>query len=307
MVLISIVIPIQNEVSLLQELIIRVKNAVASITEEFEIILIDDGSEDESWNLIHLEALKEQRIKGVRLSRNFGQHSAISAGLESASGSWIVVMDGDLQDRPEVIPELYWKALEGFEIVFVARQSRPESKIYRFFQKLFYSILRKLSSSNFDEKQANFSIISRRVVDAIRKLNENLIFYPSTVLWLGFTRTSIEANHGIRFSGRSSYNLVKRIKLAIRIVVSSSEKILYLSIYTGLIMLMITLFWIGYELFQKIVLDHDFIWWHILIISLFLSTSLVLISIGILGKYIGYLLDEVKRRPSYVIFDKINF
>jgi dolichol-phosphate mannosyltransferase len=142
---ISVVVPVLNESSLIAELISRVVSNLEKLTSDFEIILIDDGSEDNTWEIISKYSLIEQRIKGLKLSRNFGHHYAITAGINHTGGDWVVVMDGDLQDRPEVIPELYAKAQEGFEIVFVSRKNRPEKIYYRLAQKTFYVILRFLS------------------------------------------------------------------------------------------------------------------------------------------------------------------
>ena len=138
----SVVIPVFNENSLINELIRRVKLNVEKITQDYEIILVDDGSSDSTWEKISAEAILEKRIKGIKFSRNFGHHYAITAGLHEVAGQWVVVMDGDLQDRPEVIPELYSKAQEGFEVVFVSRKNRPEKLYYRIAQRLFYIILR---------------------------------------------------------------------------------------------------------------------------------------------------------------------
>ena len=146
----SVVIPVYNESSLIDELLKRVKTNVKSITEDYEIIIVDDGSQDNTWNSIENEAKSESRIKGIKFSKNFGHHYAITAGLHNSKGEWVVVMDGDLQDRPEVIPELYKKSQEGFDVVFVSRQNRPESLHYRVTQKIFYWLLRVLSGIDFD-------------------------------------------------------------------------------------------------------------------------------------------------------------
>ena len=160
----SVVVPVYNESSLIEELIRRVTINVKKITEDFEIIVVDDGSKDQTWELIEKEAKTENRIKGVKFSRNFGHHYAITAGLHNSTGEWVVVMDGDLQDRPEVIPDLYKKVQEGFDVVFVSRQNRPEKLYYRVAQKFFYWILRIFSGIDFDSRQANFSIINKNLI-----------------------------------------------------------------------------------------------------------------------------------------------
>ena len=153
MVHLSVVIPVYNESSLIDELVKRVKTNVKLITEDYEIIIVDDGSQDNTWNSIENEAKLENRIKGIKFSRNFGHHYAITAGLHNSEGEWVVVMDGDLQDRPVVIPDLYKKSQEGFDVVFVSRQNRPEKLYYRMAQKIFYMILRKMSGIDFNSRK----------------------------------------------------------------------------------------------------------------------------------------------------------
>jgi dolichol-phosphate mannosyltransferase len=231
----SVVIPVLNESSLIEELVKRVTTNLKKITEDFEIIIVDDGSQDKTWDLVEKESRNETRIKAIKFSRNFGHHYAITAGLHRANGDWVVVMDGDLQDRPEVIPELYKKSQEGFDVVFVSRQNRPEKLYYRMAQKIFYWILRNLSGIDFDSSQANFSIISKRVVEAFKIFPENTRFYGSTIKWLGFKSSYILADHGSRHSGKPSYTLRKRIKLAVDIILSFSDRPLKMAIGLGII------------------------------------------------------------------------
>jgi glycosyltransferase involved in cell wall biosynthesis len=300
----SIVIPLFNEGTLVEELIKRVKLNSKTVTQEFEIILVDDGSTDSTWGKIENGAKQDSRVKGIKFSRNFGHHYALTAGLHHAVGEWVVVMDGDLQDRPEVIPELYNKVIEGFDIVFVSRRNRPERIYYRIIQKIFYWILRRLSGINFDSSQANFSILNRKVVEAFKNFPENARFYASTIKWLGFSRTEILADHGQRFSGTPSYTLRKRIKLAADIILSFSERPLKFSIGMGLLMSLISLsitFWVTYNFFF---LGYLVSAWMAVATAIFLSTGIILTVIGISGIYIGEIFRQVKNRPLYVI-DKI--
>lgn len=300
----SIVIPLFNEGTLVEELIRRVKLNSKVVTQEFEIILVDDGSTDFTWEKIENGAKQDRRVKGIKFSRNFGHHYALTAGLHHAVGEWVVVMDGDLQDRPEVIPELYNKVIEGFDIVFVSRRNRPERIYYKIIQKIFYWILRRFSGINFDSSQANFSILNRKVVEAFKNFPENTRFYASTIKWLGFRRTEILADHGQRFSGTPSYTLSKRIKLAADVILSFSERPLKFSIGLGLLMSLISLsisFWVTYNFFF---LDYLVSAWMAVATAIFLSTGIILTVIGISGIYIGEIFRQVKNRPLYVI-DKI--
>jgi dolichol-phosphate mannosyltransferase len=186
MIEISIVAPIYNETDTVSEFINQVVSCVSELTNDYEIILIDDGSQDETWSKIEEKVILNKKIKAYRFSRNFGQHYAITAGLFKSNGNWTVVMDSDLQDRPEIIGALYQKAKQGFDVVFVSRKNRPEGYAYLLMQKLFYLILNLFSGIKFDNRQANFSILNRKVVEAFKHFPENARFYGATIKWLGF-------------------------------------------------------------------------------------------------------------------------
>jgi glycosyltransferase involved in cell wall biosynthesis len=306
MVHVSVVIPVLNESSLIPELISRVKLNLEKFTSDFEIILVDDGSSDETWKSISTAATNERRIRGIKFSRNFGHHYAITAGLNKSSGDWVVVMDGDLQDRPEVIPDLYQKSQEGYEIVFVSRQNRPEKLYYRIAQKMFYFILNKLSGIRFDSRQANFSIITRKVVNAFKDFPEYARFYGSTILWLGFSRTFIVADHGSRYSGRSSYTFKKRIQLALDVILSFSERPLKFAIYLGLIISSISIIGSAWIFIRTLKWGYSVLGWPSLIFSIFFLGGIILTVLGIMGIYIGRIFQQVKNRPLYIISSQIN-
>ena len=297
----SIVIPLLNEESLIHELVNRVKFNATKITEDFEIILVDDGSSDSTWDKIKIQSETENRIKAVKFSRNFGHHYAITAGLKYSNGDWVVVMDGDLQDRPEVIPDLYSRAQDGFDVVFVSRVNRPEGVIYKLAQKSFYLLLRIFSGIKYDSSFANFSIISKQVVQSFSSFTENTRFYSTTVNWLGFNRTSIEASHGKRHSGKSSYSFSKRLKLAIDIIISFSERPLYLAILFGLLTSLFSVlifFWITIGAFRS---EFTVLGWPSIMAAILFIGGMILTVIGILGVYLGRIYREVKFRPLYIV------
>lgn len=301
----SVVVPVYNESSLIKELVKRVKSNVKLITEDFEIILIDDGSYDQTWELIESEAIQEKRIKGIKFSRNFGHHYAITAGLHNATGEWVVVMDGDLQDRPEVIPDLYKKAQTGFDVVFVSRQNRPEKLYYRIAQKFFYRMLRLLSGIDFDSSQANFSIISKKVVEAFKSFPENARFYGSTVKWLGFSTSFVKADHGIRYSGKPSYTLQKRINLATEIILSFSDRPLKASIWFGFTLSAASIIFLSSIIIKSNYSGYEIIGWASLMSVILFSTGVILIVIGISSIYIAGIFRQVKNRPLYIVDKKI--
>lgn len=302
----SVVVPVLNESTLIEELITQIKLNSQKITEQFEIIIIDDGSIDQTWDLIAKFAGKDKRIRGIKFSRNFGHHYAITAGLQKSIGEWVVVMDGDLQDRPEVIQKLYKKAQEGYDIVFVSRINRPEAWYYLITQKIFYWFLSFLSGIEFDNKQANFSIINRKVVAAFNEFPENSRFYVSTIKWLGFNNSFVTAEHGKRFSGKPSYTLRKRIKLAVDVIVAFSERPLRFSIYLGLSVSLFSILGAIYILIKAFLQGFSVVGWSSLIISVFFFGGILLIVLGILGVYIGQIFKEVKSRPLFVISENIN-
>jgi glycosyltransferase involved in cell wall biosynthesis len=303
----TVVIPILDEENLIEELLKRVVENCSKITNEYEIILVDDGSTDNTWRKISTATESNQKIKALRLSRNFGHHYAITAGLHSSSGEWVVVMDGDLQDRPEVIPDLYEKAQEGYEVVFVSRQNRPEPLYYQLLQKVFYLLLRVLSGLNFDSNQANFSIINKKVVNAFKVFPENSRFYGSTILWLGFKRAKIFADHGERFIGNSSYTFRKRVKLAFDIILAFSERPLKFAIGIGLLVSTLSILGAIWLFYGSLTRGFTVSGWSSLMVSLFFFSGVILIVLGILGIYLGRVFQEVKKRPLYVVSEWENF
>src|SRR5580704_5039642 len=202
---ISVIIPVYKAADSLFELAERLTNSLQKITSEYEIILVEDGSLDRSWETV-LEVYKNYSyIKALKLSRNFGQHSALTAALDYAHGDWIVIMDCDLQDQPEEIEKLYSKAMENYDSVFGARVNRQDSLFKRLTSRCFYALLTYLSGSKMDPATGNFGIYSRRVMNEVKQMNEQLRWYPAMIRWTGFRTTTIEIAHAARSVGKSSY------------------------------------------------------------------------------------------------------
>ena len=302
----TIVAPAYNEESLIKEFIKEVTLQVEKITPDYEVIIVDDGSMDLTWSEITKECESNKKIKGIKLSRNFGHHYAITAGLFASKGQWTVVMDSDLQDRPEVIVDLLKKAQEGFDVVFVNRVDRPESVLYKMCQRFFYFILNILSGLDFDSRQANFSIISEKVVRAFKSLPENGRFYGSSIKWLGFEKTAIEAKHGNRLSGKPSYTIRKRIRLATEIILSFSERPLIFSVILGLFVSFLALCLTFLVLFKSISEGFEVSGWASLIVSILFTSGGILTMIGLLGIYVGRIYTEVKSRPLFIVSERKN-
>ena len=304
---ISVVAPIFREEGNVRELCRRLYEALSKITEDFEIVLVEDGGGDKSWTIISEIAGDEPRIKGLRFSRNFGQHYAITAGLDAVDGDWVVVMDGDLQDRPEVIPDIYAKAQEGYHVVFVERRQRPESWLYKLAQRSFYRLFRFLAATEYNPAHGNFSIISREVVNHYRKLHENLRFYGGIVTWLGFRHASIQAQHGTRHAGTGGYTLGKRVRLAAQMIVAHSELPLRISVGLGLVMAVLSFLYGTVIVLRAIFDDVSVEGWASIIVSIYFVGGTIMVLLGILGIYIGKMHNEIKHRPLYVVTERIGF
>jgi polyisoprenyl-phosphate glycosyltransferase len=300
---ISVVAPVYNQRSkTLVELIQRLSASISLITEEFEIVLVDDGSANDAWSTISEIARGNPRVRGYQLARNFGQHVAITAGLDYANGNWVVVMDADLQDRPEVIPELYAKAQQGYDVVFVNREQRPESFAYRMIAASFYLILNALSGQSYDRLQGNFSIVSAKAVRAFRLLREPGRFYGGMLRWVGFKHGNINASHAAPDAGRTSYSFLKRLRLALGIIVSFSTRLLYVSIVMGLIMAVASFVMAGFIVMDKILYpEYPLQGWPSLMTAIFFTAGVTNVAIGLTGIYVGQILQQTRGRPLYVV------
>lgn len=300
---VSVVAPVYNQRSeTLAELVRRVSTAVSAISQDFEIILIDDGSANDAWRVIGKLARVNPKVRGFHLARNFGQHVAITAGLDHADGDWVVVMDADLQDRPEVIPELYAKAQEGFDVVFVNRAQRPEPLIYRIATAIFYWVFNALSGQGYNRLQGNFSIVSGQAVRAFRLLREPDRFYGGILRWVGFRHASITAAHAAADGGLSSYSLAKRIRFAFNLIVGFSTRLLYVSIVIGLLMALVSFIMASFIIIEKFLQpQYPLPGWPSVMTAIFFTAGVTNVTIGLTGIYIAQILQQTKGRPLYVV------
>jgi dolichol-phosphate mannosyltransferase len=304
--LLSIISPVYNAQSVLPELISRIKAAVARLTVDLEIILVDDASPDDSWLEIERLASIHPEIKGIKLSRNFGQHYAITAGLDAAEGEWVLVMDCDLQDRPEEIPALYHKALEGFDVVLARRASRQDGFIKRLSSKLFYRTLAWLTGSKQDESISNFGIYHRKVIREICGLRESIRYFPTMVKWVGFRQTTIDVTHAPRENGKSNYNFKRLFDLALDIMLAYSDKPIRLTVKFGLLVAATGFVFALYTLYRYLHGDIIVAGYASLIISLWLLSGFILITLGMVGLYVGKTFEGVKNRPIYIVEKRVG-
>ena len=298
---ISVVSPVYGCCASLNDLYDRLKESLSTISEDFEIIFVNDASPDDSWNTIKALVAKDDRVKGINLSRNFGQHKAIAAGLAHAKGDWVVVMDCDLQDQPEEIIKLYNKAQEGYDAVFGQRIGRQHSRRKRWASRAFIAVYDYLSDSKTDPTIGNFSIISRKVVEGLKKLKEQHHPYTFFVIWLGFKRTYVEIEHAKREVGESSYNFKRLIQLAMDNIVSQSNKLLQMSIKFGFGLASFSALYALYIVIKYFMTDEIVPGWTSVMVSIYFIGGLLFANLGLIGLYIGKIFDETKNRPLYVI------
>lgn len=297
----SIISPVYNAEQLVDELVRRIQLTVEPLTTNYEIVLVDDCGPDNSWERIAAQVCRDPRIKGIKLSRNFGQHRAITAGLEHCSGEWIVVMDCDLQDQPEEIPKLLAEAYRGNDIVFARRIDRQDTALKRLSSWSFYQMLSYLTETRQDPAIANFGIYHRKVINAILSLRESIRYFPTMVRWVGFRTSSVAVEHAERSVGKSSYSFKGLLYLALDIILAYSDKPLRLTVKLGLTIsvitfLMVLIILIRFATGQIVVLGYTS-----MIISIWFFSGLLLSVLGIIGLYVGKVFEQVKNRPLYLI------
>ena len=302
---ISVVIPVYGCGNSLYELHNRLIETLEKINSGFEIIMVNDSSPDEAWDVIIELANKDFRVKGINFSRNFGQHYAITAGLDNCSGKWVVVMDCDLQDQPEEILRLYNTALEGYDVVFGRRKSRKDKFIKKLLSKIFYRVFDYFTENNSDSTISNFGIYAQNVIQNFLKFKEQNRLFPLLVKWQGYTTSYIDVEHANRKTGKSSYNFSKLFNLAIDIIISQSNKPLRISIKFGFAMAFFSMIYLIYLVIRKFSLDIPLGWTSIMV-AIFFIGGLILANLGLIGLYIGKIYNEIKNRPLYLIKDKIG-
>ena len=303
---ISVVSPVYRSQSLVKPFVERVVAVLNELKVSYEIILVDDGSPDLSWQQIEHVCKQDERVKGILLSRNFGQHYAITAGLDAAKGNWIVVMDSDLQDRPEEIKALYQKAGEGFEVVMCRRNMRTDGWLKKTGSRLFYRFLSFITGKKIDHTIANFGIYHKNVIDTLVSMRESIRNFPMMVLWVGFNTTTINVQHGTRDEGKSGYNLKKLLKLGLDTVLSYSDKPLEIVAATGLLISVCTLIAGIITLFRYFNHSITVQGYTSLLLSIWFLSGLIIATLGIVGLYVGKIFQGIKQRPLYVTRKTVN-
>ena len=300
---ISVVSPIYGCPSAIPELCMRLHSVLQGMVQDYEIILVEDGSPDDSWQRICCECEKDSRVVGVKLSRNFGQHYAITAGLDFALGEWVVVMDCDLQDRPEDIVALYAKALEGKkDIILARRMGRKDHWRKRFCSIVFYRVFSWLTGTCIDPSVGTFRMMHRKTVVAFRKMGEVHRLFGGMVQWLGFDVGYVEVSHSQRHEGKSSYSMRGLLKLGIDGILSFSTRPLLFGVGIGAGFALLASLYAVYLLMRLLLVGPFGVagWITVVLLVSFLG-GVILMNLGLLGIYIGRIYEQVKGRPVYVV------
>lgn len=304
--LISIVVPVYNEAPVMRELLERLSLTLTPLGE-YEVIVVDDGSTDGSWEQLVEVAAHDRRLKLVRLSRNFGHQIAISAGLDRARGDAVVLMDADLQDPPELIPELVAKWREGYDIVYAIRETREgESRLKQLARRAGYALIRRAARIDIPDNAGDFRLLSRRAADALAQMPERVRYLRGMTSWIGFRQVGVPHRRDARFAGASKYSTQKLLRLAVDGITSFSAAPIKLVTALGLVLVLLGLGHLVYTLYVRFFTDHHPEGWTTVVVLIVLFSGAQLLSLGILGTYIARIFDEVKRRPLYVVDEVVG-
>jgi len=298
----SVVVPVFNEEAIIPELFRRLKESVSKVTEDFELIFINDGSKDYTLEkLVDLTKL-DDRVKFINFSRNFGHQLAVAAGLDHCEGKAIVIIDGDLQDPPELIPELYERYKEGFKVVYAKRKSREgETFFKKITAKMFYRTLAKLTSIEIPLDTGDYRLIDREVVEYLKQMPEKNKFYRGQIAWIGFKPSFVEFNRDERTVGETGYTFKKMFSFAMDGITAFSDSPLKFASTLGFLVSGFSFLVILYALYSNFILNETISGWTSLIISFMFIGGVQLLALGIMGEYISRIITNVRNRPLYVI------
>ncbi|MDB5252158.1 MAG: yfdH [Flaviaesturariibacter sp.] len=298
----SIVIPVYNEAGNLPVLQERLARVLGGITENYEVLWVNDHSRDETLALLRQLAAADARHHYISFSRNFGHQKAICAGLDKCRGNAVVIMDGDLQDPPELIPALYEKYREGYKVVYAQRRARKGETVFKKTSAaLFYRLMRNTTHINIPVDTGDFRLIDRQVVDYLKKMPEQHKFLRGQIAWIGFRQTSVLYDRESRHSGKTGYSLSKMIRFAVDGITAFSDLPLRLATVSGFTVSFVAFLVILYALYSKFALHQVITGWTSLIISTMFIGGIQLLTIGIIGEYISRINNDVRGRPLYII------
>ncbi len=302
---ISVVIPVYGCREALPELHRRLTESVGKLTNDYEIILVNDNCPQKSWEVIEQICAEDEHVVGLEMSRNFGQLKATLAGLDYSTGDWVVVMDCDLQDRPEEIINLYNKAQEGYDFVVARREHRQDSRMKVWVSDVFYSIYSFATGVKYDPSLCNFSICSRKVIDNYCKMRELHRGFTMYLLWMGFRWTALNVDHNERYAGQSGYNFKKRMHMALELLTSQSDKLLRITAITGMVISLISFLFVLITVIRFFTMNIS-MGYSSIVAMISLMGGLTIMAVGIVGIYVGNIFMEVKHRPLYIVRTVLN-
>lgn len=300
--LLSVIIPVYNEGSNILSLFSRLKNVVSPLVPEYELIFVNDGSRDDSMEIIKKLSAEDHRVKYIDFSRNFGHQVAVSAGIDKAIGSAMVIIDADLQDPPELISQLYSKYREGNEVVYAKRRTRKGESIFKLFTaKLFYRILSRITSVSIPLDTGDFRIIDRKIAEVLKQMPEQEKFLRGQIAWAGFKQTFVEYDRNERNSGKSGYPLRKMLRFALDGITSFSNFPLKFATVAGFCVSAIAFILMLYALYSRFILKDYVQGWTSLMLSVLFIGGIQLICLGIIGEYISRMSNNIRKRPMYIV------
>ena len=302
----SVVSPVYRGEKMLNELVDRIHKAISPLTDDYEIVLVNDSSPDNSWERISEICAVDKKVKGINLSHNFGQPYAITAGLTYAKGDYVAVIDCDLQNKPEDLPAMYKKALEGYDVVSARRVVREDTFMKRMSSAIFHVVYDFLSGFDTDRAVAEFGIYSKKIVKVYCSIPEYSRSFVELIHTLGFKKTTVDVLHDHRLEGKSSYNLYRLLKLSYNSIISNSNRPLHLAVALGLIMSILSFLMAIYNIFAKFWGLNEVAGYTSTIFSIWFVGGLLLLMMGVLGLYIGKIFDQVKGRPVFIVSDTLN-
>lgn len=298
----SIIIPIYNEEANIEDLYNRLRGVIEPMELRYEFIFVNDGSRDLSLTLIHNLTRRDKNVRYIDFSRNFGHQIAVTAGLDMAIGAAVVIIDADLQDPPELIPQLYQKLQEGYEVVYAKRRSRRgESAAKRFTARLFYRILASITHISIPVDTGDFRIVSRKVVDALKQMPEQNKFIRGQISWIGYRQTYLEYDRAERAGGATGYTYRKMIRLALDGITGFSDAPLKVATIGGFVVSGVAFSVMLFTLYARFVTGNYEPGWASLMVSILFLGGIQLIAVGIIGEYIARLSANVRQRPLYII------
>ncbi len=306
----SIVVPVLNEEKVLNEFYKRLTIVMDKLGENYEIIFVNDGSTDNSLEIMEKMNSDDERVKIIDFSRNFGHQIAITAGIDYASGAAVVTIDVDLQDPPEVIPELIKKWKEGYDVVYAVRQERKgESFFKKASASLFYRLFNKMAGTSMPLDAGDFRLMDRKAVDSLKQIREKNRYIRGLTIWIGFRQIGVSYQRKERFAGHTGYTLKKSLRLAFDAFFSFTIFPLKIATYLGSFVVGLSFFYIVYLVILKFSADTVVEAWSFLVAAIILLGGVQLICLGVLGEYLGRVGEEVRKRPLYIVrkvFDEDN-